>query len=381
MRKYTLYALMMMAMFAGAASGLEAASEGEAAVEQPANRPGPIMDRRSGGGALPQPELRLGPEGESEFLKALALEYKAEGEPDYKGAYARYQAAARAGSREALLGLARLSKPGGPLGLSAEIWRDNLAAAAGAGWPEAAFELAQALEQGLVKGDFNPGDFYFQAAKAGHIPAARRLGELYLARGGNSPEDEKSGFMWLTVAAENHEPEAALALGRLYYEKNPSAARHWLEKAESPEAFNLLGRIYLQEKRFVEAVTAFTVAADQNYAPASLALGLINLDNDFGFRPKAREALRHFKSAAQAGLPEGAYQLAHMYLNGQATPKDSITGAYWLHKAAAGGHEKALEEFEKLTYNFSVGQKKRLERMIEEGPASLRTKPEQDEKP
>lgn len=311
---------------------------------------------------------RLDPpdQGLADYLAGLALEYRTDEEPDYQGAFALYQSAAKSGSREAALALARLSEPGGQQGQTPEQWRDYLAAASKAGWPEAAFTLAQGLEQGLFNsGGLQPGDYYFQAALAGHPQAAGRLGELYLQDG--SPErDESLGAMWLAVAVGNHNAEAALTLGRLYCHKNPSVARHWLEKATAPEASYLLGRLYLDDKRFVEAVSAFTVAADQNYAPAHLALGLINLDNDFGLRPKVREALKHFKAAAQAGLPEGAYRLGHMYLAGQATPKDTLTGAFWLYRAGSGGHREAMSEYEKISRNFSVGQKKRLERMIAE---------------
>ena len=314
--------------------------------------------------------------GRSEFMAGLALEYRPEGAPDYPGAAARYQAAAAQGSREALLALARLSRPGGPLWTGADHWRERLLAASRAGWPEPAYQLAEALENKIVTG-LAPVPFYFQAASAGHGPAALRLGQLYLEGGAGLPRDQAGGALWLTVAAENHEEGAALALGRLYYDQNPDAAARWLEKTGSPEGSYLLGNLYLRNKRFIEAVTAYTVAADQHYAPAHLALGLINLDNDFGRKTNPREALKHFKVAAQADLPEGAYRLARMYLTGTATPKDSITGAFWLNRAAVRGHAEAKTEFDKLVYNFTVGQKKRLERMIEDGVAPTTQTPAQ----
>lgn len=303
---------------------------------------------------------------QTELMAGLALEYKPDSDPDYAGAAAHYQAAAAAGSREALLALARLSRPDGPLWAGPESWRNHLVKAAQAGWPEAAFQLAEAFEQKLIVG-LNPTNYYFQAAAAGHGPAALRLGQLYLDGALGLPHDRRQGLMWLTMAANNHEPEAALILGRLYYTENPDVARRWLEKASSPEAAYMLGQIYLADKRFIEAVNSLTEAADRHYAPAHLALGLLDLDNDFGRKPNPREALRHFKVAAQADLPEGAYQLAQMYLNGQATPKDSITGALWLYRAAALGHEPAQTEYDKLIYNFTIGQKKALDRLIKDG--------------
>lgn len=316
------------------------------------------------------------PAAQAEFMAGLALEYQPEAAPDYVGAAGHYRAAAAAGSREALLALARLSQPNGPLWTKAETWRDHLVEAARAGWAEAAFQLAEALEQKLVEG-LDPGNYYFQAAAAGHGPAALRLGQLYLDGGLGLPRDRRQGLIWLTVAAENHEPRAALILGRLYYPDRPEIARRWLEKAQGPEAAYMLGQVYLGDKRYIEALSSLTVAADQHYPPAHLALGLLNLDNDFGRKPNPREALRHFKIAAQADLPEGAYRLARMYLTGQATPKDNITGAFWLHRAASLGYEPAREEYDKLVYNFSIGQKKRLDRMIEEGLAPTTQTPVQ----
>ena len=309
------------------------------------------------------------PQGLADYVAGLAYEYKADGSSEPALAAQYYEKAAAAGSREALLALARLAGPGEALWQGPDHWRDRLLAASRAGWPEAAFRLAEALEKGQIKDSGSAyAAFYLQAAAAGHGPAALRLGNLYLTGQGGLPRDEEQAALWLALAAANHMDEAALTLGKFFYEANPAIALRWLERAPAlPEAGYLLGQLYLKERRIVEAQGALTSSADQGYPEAHLTLGLMNLDNDFGLRPNPREALRHFKVAAQARLPEGAYQLAHMYLKGLATPKDSITAAFWLHQAASEKHPTAAEEFNKLTYNFTSGQKKRLERMIADG--------------
>ncbi|MDR2947392.1 MAG: sel1 repeat family protein, partial [Candidatus Adiutrix sp.] len=230
-----------------------------------------------------------------------------------------------------------------------------------------AFSLAEALEKQTVPANgLSPLPLYMQAASAGYGPAALRLGRMYLEGAVGLTPDARQAALWLVVAAENHEAAAGLELGKMFRTADPSAATRWLERADSPEASYLLGELYLQDKRFIEAVSAFTASADQGYPEANLALGLLNLDNDFGRKTNPREALKYLKIAAQADLPEGSYNLAKMYLAGAATPKDPITAAYWLNRAAVHGHPQAREEYEKLTYNFSVGHKKRLERMIED---------------
>ncbi|MDR1922189.1 MAG: hypothetical protein LBS31_10685, partial [Candidatus Adiutrix sp.] len=116
---------------------------------------------------------------QEELLAGLAQEYRPEGAPDHQAAATHYQAAARAGSREALLALARLHAPDGPLWRTAEVWRGHLLAAAEAGWPSAAFELGEAIEKGAVPaGSLEPFLLFQQAAAAGHGPAALRLGQL-----------------------------------------------------------------------------------------------------------------------------------------------------------------------------------------------------------
>ncbi|MDR2934526.1 MAG: hypothetical protein LBV70_01380 [Candidatus Adiutrix sp.] len=147
------------------------------------------------------------------FLAGLALEYRCP--PEAAGAREHYLAAARAGSREALLGLARLHGPGSPLWQGPDLWRDHLLAAARAGWAEAAFSLAEALEKKTVSG-LEPTPFYLQAAAAGHPAAAHRLAALYDEGAGGLPRDPGQALMWLTVAAARDDRSAALELGRYY---------------------------------------------------------------------------------------------------------------------------------------------------------------------
>jgi TPR repeat protein len=312
----------------------------------------------------------------TEFLAGLALEYRHP--PEAAGARDHYLAAARAGSREALLGLARLHGPGNPLWQGPDLWRDHLLAAARAGWAEAAFILAEALEEKAVSGP-EPVPFYLQAAAAGHPEAAHRLAAIYDEGAWGLPRDPDQALLWFTVAAARGDQDAALELGRHYYQKDPETAAVWLEKSGMPEALYWLGEIHLRNQRFPEALEAFNRAAEAGRPEAHLALGLLGLDNDFGRRSDPRAALRHFKMAAD--LPEGAYQLARMFLAGLATPRDPITGAFWLNRAAEKGHDRASSEYEKLWLTFSPGQHKRLERMIEEGLApTTRTLPEANPK-
>lgn len=306
-----------------------------------------------------------------EYLSGLALEFNPEIRPDYTTIARHYQSAAERGSREALLALARLSEPGGPLDKGPQVWQGHLLKAAAAGWPEAAFNLGEALGQGTLPSNpaLNPAYFYMQAATAGHGTAALRLGEIYLEGSHGLERDEAQAVIWLGLAANNSEEAAALRLGQIYYEKNPPVALSWLQRTTTADGAYLLGQLYLKAGRVIEAVSSLTAAADQGQAPANLALGVIYSENDLGLRTNPRAAIRHFKIAAQAGLPEGCYELALMYLQGEATPKDPITGAFWLHQAASRGHKTAHEKLNSLKTNFTVGQLKRLERMVTEDVA------------
>ena len=306
-----------------------------------------------------------------DFLTGLALEYQPDipqnTTPDYEAIGKHYQAAAQGGSREALWALARLSGPNEPLDQGPEKWRSHLIAATQAGWPEAAYRLGEALEKNLVPTNgLNPATYYAQAAMASHGQAALKLGQMYLA-GKYLPKNETQGAIWLAMAAENQVEEAALNLGELYYHKNPKVALKWLERTTSAQGAYLMGELYLQEQRSILAVGSFTSAADRGHPQAHLALGLLNLNNDLGLRTNSRAAIKHLKVAAQAGLPEGCYQLGQMYITGQSTPTDIITGSFWLHQAALGGHPTAGEELNKIRDHLPPGRQKRLERMITDG--------------
>lgn len=100
-------------------------------------------------------------------------------------------------------------------------------------------ESSAAFERGVIAragGDHASAAFHFlEAAEAGHPPAQRELGRLYLLGNGV----ERSGAQaarWLQRAAEKGDAEAMLLVGRLYaqgelVEASRIRARYWLEKA------------------------------------------------------------------------------------------------------------------------------------------------------
>ena len=309
--------------------------------------------------------LSAQPAWTNDFLKGLALEFKGQGEPDLNGAVALYEKAESAGSTEALRRLFYLKGPLGPLWAGPEQWQPWLYKAAQKDWPEAHYQMGAALEKKLYPaGKSSPYDWYYKAALNGHGPAALRLGEYYLQN------KDRQGLMWLALAAQMGQDKAALSLGKYYLETDILAAENWLKKSQAlkpePETLSTLATLLFKQGRNVEAETALKQAAQMGYPPANLELGFLALQNKLGQKANPREALRHFKIAAAAALPEGAYQLAQMYLAGQATPKDAITAAYWFDEAKRLGHPKAADRFNDLFQNFSQGQKSRLKRMIDD---------------
>ena len=85
------------------------------------------------------------------------------------------------------------------------------------------------------------------------------------------------------------------------------------------------------------AMTLFTKAAKQGYAPAQLRLGEILDASDYD-----KEAVDWYRKAAVQGYAAGEYRLANMYLIGEGVEKNAGKGLYWLKLAAEKDYIPAL---------------------------------------
>ena len=87
-----------------------------------------------------------------------------------------------------------------------------------------------------------------------------------------------------------------------------------------------------------ESMKYYRLAAEQNYAPAQVAMGELmhsTLENE--------EAVGWFLMAAYQGDPAGSYDLGQMYVVGEGVEQNSEKALYWIKHAAEKNYLPAIE--------------------------------------
>lgn len=125
----------------------------------------------------------------------------------------------------------------------------------------------------------------------------------------NQQSDFTGALQWLHKAAEGGLLRAQLDLGGLYYAGGqgvqPDARKAW---------------------------EWFSKAAAQGSREAEVFLGMIQYEGLLGKQDKSA-ALKHWRAAAEAGIPEGQYRLGRVLAQDESTRPE---GVEWLVKASAG---------------------------------------------
>jgi TPR repeat protein/predicted aspartyl protease len=127
---------------------------------------------------------------------------------------------------------------------------------------------------------------------------------------------------------------------------NPSLAVPACEDAvrQYPNSTRLilqLGRAYEKGNDFTAAVVQYRKAAEQNFAAAQSALGLMYFRGQ-GVPQDYQKAVAWFRKAADQGLAEAETNLGVMYRNGWGVPKDDKEAIEWYRLAVAQGDARAL---------------------------------------
>lgn len=124
----------------------------------------------------------------------------------------------------------------------------------------------------------------------------------------NAQSDFDGAMQWLRKSAEAGWMRAQLDLGGIYY-----AGGHGVK----PDAR--------------QALQWFTRAAAQGSREAEVFLGLLHYEGLLG-KKNVETALRHWKTAAEAGIAEGQYRLGRILAQEEKTRQE---GVEWLVKASA----------------------------------------------
>ena len=155
---------------------------------------------------------------------------------------------------------------------------------------------------------------------------------------------------------ENEAPEAITALGNAYHtgwfglvESDKKAAKIWKRAVElgDVEAMVYLGGLYrtgsgvkLDKKK---AQRLYRMAADRGYAVAQFNIAKF-LDSE----EKFEEAVRYYALAADQGYTRAENNLGVCYRDGTGTEVDLGKARYWFERAAAKGHDRAIELLARL---------------------------------
>ena len=108
-----------------------------------------------------------------------------------------------------------------------------------------------------------------------------------------------------------------------------------------------LGRAYQKANNFTAGVVQYRKAAEQSYAPAQNALGVI-YQNGQGVPKDDQQAIAWYRKAADQGLAAGEVNLGDMYLNGRGVAQDDAQALAWFRKAADQGFKDAKTKLDEL---------------------------------
>lgn len=125
----------------------------------------------------------------------------------------------------------------------------------------------------------------------------------------NTKGDEDAAIQWMKKAADLGHLQALEFCGTLLYAAD--------DPDQSQGAINYLSR-----------------AAEQGSILAHGILGNIYYDGTAGAEVDYIKSFKHFKVCANAGAPLSQGMLAHLYLNGLGTPKNSSLARKWAQEAA-----------------------------------------------
>jgi len=274
---------------------------------------------------------------------------------------------------------------------------EQLRGAADQGRPEAQTELALAYlgGRGVTRDPATAAQLFDKAAAQGFARAQYFSGEMHERGLGGIPRSYEDAVLWYRRAAEQNDPLAQLALGRLYARglgvpRDLAQSATWYRRAAeqgNPVAQFAFGQACLRgagvPKNTAAGVQWVRLAAERNYPSAQIQLGLILLygklvpqntqeglqwlhraadrnnrvaqsalgrayRDGIGVPRDYQEAMRWFRLAADQGFAPAAMFVGLMYAEGQGVPRDRTQGVAWLTKAAEAGYLPAASRLRQV---------------------------------
>ena len=225
-------------------------------------------------------------------------------------------------------------------------------ALATSGDADAQLELANYYSGASKDGKAKPAEafrWYLKAAEQGNPEAEEAAGRMLLY-GIGVPADTSAAMEWYRKAAEHGRPESQGRLANFYQDgisvpQDFALALQWYRKATSQghaESMYRLGIMYAEgqglKRDFAAAGEWFRKAAENGYG--------------FGVPEQYQEAVawaedvEKYRDAASEGVAEAQYRLATLYYGPQARarniPQDREAAVALYHSAATKGHALAM---------------------------------------
>lgn len=199
---------------------------------------------------------------------------------------------------------------------------------------------------------------YRAAARAGHAPAARKLG-LLLAQ--NPPTETRcageEAAHWLQLAATAGDQPAARGLGKLLWHNGDFNAARWLEpeaQRGDPEAMYRLGEILCRQsdaERAQRGAYWLERAARLGHPQALWRYGRLHIrhfdDLPTGLPHSPLQASRLLERAAAHGVTQAIWDLARIYEMPRFSRRDLGRARQYLEQAATAGIAEAELELGK----------------------------------
>jgi len=220
---------------------------------------------------------------------------------------------------------------------------------------EAAVILANVYSTGFGAVAKNPPEarkWYDRAGDVGHIPAMKRLGDIYY-EGVDTPRDVAKAVGYYKRAAKLDHPGAQVALADILWEgedgipQDRKAALGWYQAAARnghAGALYALGRAYdLGEGVKADpelAMGFYKTAALGGNAAAKVAMGTYFYEGKMVPRDLAM-ARKWFEAGAAGDDADGMFNLAAMLAKGEGGDKDVAKAIALLRRAALQGHKTA----------------------------------------
>ena len=217
--------------------------------------------------------------------------------------------------------------------------------------------------------------WYEKAAAAGNIKAMLNLGEIYRGWYGMTPNYNKAMEMYVKAAGMGS-LEAEYQMSRLitnnlvdnnkYAVKITSLIKSLQQSADNGnlDAMVGLGDHYMNQPNTNLALSYYTKAAEQNFAPALLRLGLLYFHGE-GVEKNYQSATELFTKAANLGNVVSQYHLGEIYRQGLGVAKNAAAASIWYAKAADKNFTKALASLADLYFSGTGLKEPNLYKAIE----------------